>query len=58
MILLSNTEGGRLVLNKRDDKVAMAYIKTTACKLKIFNTPSEKLQTQSITSNITQAYEV
>ena len=31
MILLSNTEGGRLVLNKTDDKVAIAYIKTTAC---------------------------
>lgn len=43
-MLLSNREAGQLALMKTDDKVAITYIKPTACKLKIFNIPFEKLQ--------------
>lgn len=66
MILLSNTQGGRLVLNKTDDTVTIASIKPIAYRLKIFNMPFKNCNirfgmfntTQSIPVNITQAYEV
>lgn len=32
MTLLSNTKGGQLVLNKTEDKIAIAHIKPATCK--------------------------